>query len=53
MLRKSYKAIYGQQAHKLTLMTNMITNMITCIIGLWTGRVQDSGAAIADPVAAP
>jgi hypothetical protein len=32
---------------------NMITNMITGIIGLSTGRVQESGAAIADRVASP
>ena len=48
-LRKSYKAIYGQRVNEST----MITDMITGIIGLSMGRVQDSGAAIADRVAAP
>jgi len=28
----------------------MITNMITCVSGLSTGRVQDGGAAITDRV---
>jgi hypothetical protein len=48
-LRKSYKAIYGKQINESTT----ITDMITSVIGLSTGRVQDSGAAIADRVAAP
>jgi hypothetical protein len=47
-IRKSYKAIYDQRVNKST----MITDIITGIIGLSTGRVQDSGAAIAGRVAA-
>jgi hypothetical protein len=47
-IRKSYKAIYDQRVNKST----MITDIITGIIGLSTGRVQDSGAAIADRLAA-
>jgi len=49
-LRKSYKAIYGQ---RLWNDATMITDIITCVIGLSTGRVQDSGAAITDHVAPP
>jgi len=41
-LRKSYKAIYSQW-----LCNN--TTMITDFFRLWMARVQDSGAAIADP----
>ena len=48
-LRKSYKATSDQQITEST----MITDNITGIIALWTGRVQDSGAAIADSVATP
>jgi hypothetical protein len=48
-LGKSYKAIYGQRVNEATV----ITDTITGIIGLSTGTVQDSGAAIADRVAAP
>jgi hypothetical protein len=45
-LRKSYKAIFGQRLYKNT-------TMITDFFRLWMGRVQDSGAAIADRVAGP
>jgi len=48
-VQKSYKATYSRRVTEST----MITDMITGIIGLATGRVQDSGAAIADCVAAP
>jgi hypothetical protein len=48
-LQKSYKATYSQRVTESTL----ITDMITSIIGLSTGRVQDSGVAIRDCVAAP
>jgi len=48
-LQKSSKATYSQRVTEST----MITAVITGIIGLSTGRVQDSGAAIADRVAAP
>jgi len=55
-LRKSYKAIYGQRVNESTMITDMITDMITNtitgIIGLLIDTVQDSGAAIADPVGA-
>jgi hypothetical protein len=45
-LRKSYKAIYGQQ------LCNNTTKIID-FFRLLMGRVQDSGAAIAHRVAAP
>jgi len=51
-LQKSYKAIYGKQINESTMITDIITDMITGIICLFTGRVQDSGATIADRVAA-
>jgi len=48
-LEKCYNAIYGQWVNEATV----ITDTITCIIGVSTGRVPDSAAAIADRVAAP
>ena len=45
-LRKSYKAIYGQRRCDYT-------TMIPDFFRLLMGRVQDSGAAIADRVVAP
>jgi hypothetical protein len=51
-LRKSFKAIYGQQLNESSMITSMITDMITGIIGLLIDTVQDSGAAIADRVGA-
>jgi len=52
-LQKSHKAIYGHQINESTMITDMITDMINGIICLSMGGVQDSGAAIADRVAAP
>jgi len=52
-LRKSYKAIYGQHINESTMINDMITDMITGIICLSMGAVEDSGAAIADRVVAP
>jgi len=51
-LRKSYKAIYGQRLDESSMITSMITDMTTSIIGLLMDTVQDSGAAIADRVGA-
>jgi hypothetical protein len=51
-LQKSYKAIYGQRLNESSMITSVITDMITGIIGLLMDRVQDSGAAIADRVGA-
>jgi len=42
-----------QDSTELSTLQIMITDMITGVIGLSTGRVQDSGAAITDRVAAP
>lgn len=56
LLRKSYKAIKTQRVSESSMNTDIITNMITDIISgiicLSMGSIQDSGAVIGDCTAA-